>query len=341
MSKLLWISGASALLIVVVAMDFSEESVSQKEKEVASQPDAKPAEPAKPAKPSVTLDPELLRVEPGEYWIGVQCYGLQDELHEELGIPEDRGLVIATVFHGSPAHKAGIRRHDVVMKAGEKPLAHVKELVAVIEDSKGEELSLELLRGQQKKSVKLTPIKRPEEARPRKIVTSLPDDHLEDLDEWVDQIREGLDHGPIRLRFVQPGTIIPRGASARPPLPENLTVVITKTGAQPAKIVVKQDGQSWEATEDELDELPEKILPHVEQMLGRMPGPWIARMPVPGDLQRFDITSDWTHPAHLKEYMEEHFEKVHAKLGRLDRLFEKMQGGDSDGATGEKGPNRK
>ena len=60
----------------------------------------------------------------------------------------------------------------------------------------------------------------------------------------------------------------PRPA-VEPQLPDNTSVVITREGDKPAKIVVKQGEQKWEITEDEINKLPESLRPAVEQMLGR------------------------------------------------------------------------
>ncbi len=364
MSRIWWITSAGVLLLIIVgAAVFSQDAVSGAGKEAvpngAEQPAIDPAVPpaVDPAGwPDVADDTELQEVTLGEYWIGVQCYALQDAAHAELGLPKDRGLVIAAIVPDGPAHKAGIRPHDVLMKVGNKPLAEIQDLVDAVEEAGGKQLSIELLRKGEKKNVKLTAVKRPKEMRQPKAVFPQ-DPNWAKLSEWFEQLRPGVDHGPMRFRFIQPGTIIPPGASARHPLPENMTVIITKSGAEPARIVVKQGNQSWEVTEKELDKLPEKVRPYVERMLGRMPGAWIGKTAAPADLQQFDIAPDWAPrleglpvlgPDRLKEHiedqkkrMEKHFEDVHRKLDRLLKSMEQTGERDPGLAAPEKEPHTK
>jgi hypothetical protein len=48
-----------------------------------------------------------------------------------------------------------------------------------------------------------------------------------------------------------------------------VTIQITKKGDQPANIRVSKDDKNWEVTEGKLDDLPEDIREHVQQMLGQ------------------------------------------------------------------------
>ena len=75
----------------------------------------------------------------------------------------------------------------------------------------------------------------------------------------------------MQLRFFRPGMILPPGGPLGPKLPENTSVVVTREGDKPAKIVVKQGEKKWEITEDEINKLPEALRPAVEQMLGLGP----------------------------------------------------------------------
>ena len=46
-----------------------------------------------------------------------------------------------------------------------------------------------------------------------------------------------------------------------------MSISIHKSDDEPTKITVKRDGETWEVTEDNLDELPEDVRGHVKQML--------------------------------------------------------------------------
>ena len=55
--------------------------------------------------------------------------------------------------------------------------------------------------------------------------------------------------------------ILPPRTPLGPKLPENTSVVISRAGDKPAKIVVTQGGQKWEITEGEINKLPESLRP--------------------------------------------------------------------------------
>ena len=61
----------------------------------------------------------------GEYWLGVECLPVMPALRAQLNLPEKQGLLVAAVMPDSPAAKAGIKQHDVLLRVGEKPLAEV------------------------------------------------------------------------------------------------------------------------------------------------------------------------------------------------------------------------
>lgn len=209
-----------------------------------------------------------------DHWIGVECYPVRDAtLRAQLDLPEDQGLSVLQVVAEGPAAKAGIQPHDILLEADDKPLRGIQDLIDAVDAVKDKELTIELLRGGKSKQVKVKPAKRPE-APPPPLLPKRPGGPDLDLKKWLDELGRlrpwGPDKQPGRFRLWGPGTILPPDAKIHPPMPGNMSVNITKNGDEPAKIVVKQDGQKWEVTEDELDKLPSEVRPHVERMLGRM-----------------------------------------------------------------------
>jgi hypothetical protein len=87
------------------------------------------------------------------------------------------------------------------------------------------------------------------------------------LQGWLEHVlpNEG---GPIRFHVLGPGVILPSGTPLYPNLPDNMTVVITKHGQEPAQIAVHEGDKKWEVTEKELDKLPKDVRPYVDQMFG-------------------------------------------------------------------------
>lgn len=214
-----------------------------------------------PIGPVVVAIGEQHGVNPGPWWIGVQCRPADPALRAQLGLAENVGLIVDEVVPNSPADKAGLKRFDVLVKAEDKELRSVQDLIDVINRAEGKEIKLKYIRQAQEAELALTPEKRPQPSGP--IVTLPPIPQFE----WPEFEWFGGPGGPFRFRFFYPGRILPPRAGQLPPLPGNLAVTITKKGDEPAKISVKRDGESWEVTENELDKLPADIRPHVEQVL--------------------------------------------------------------------------
>src|SRR5512146_1880559 len=65
---------------------------------------------------------DMLIPHPSEYWIGVECYPASETLRSQLDLPEGQGIVVEQVLPESPGAKAGVKRHDILLTAGDKPL---------------------------------------------------------------------------------------------------------------------------------------------------------------------------------------------------------------------------
>jgi hypothetical protein len=87
-----------------------------------------------------------------------------------------------------------------------------------------------------------------------------------------------------------------------------MSVVISKEGDQPAKIVVKRGDDKWELTEKELNKLPADIRPHVERMLGRGP------LGILADAE--------TAPGTPESRLEKRFDEMNR---RIDKLLQSME----------------
>jgi membrane-associated protease RseP (regulator of RpoE activity) len=191
-----------------------------------------------------------------EYWLGVK-----------LRIDE-QGIIVQEVVPDSPAAKAGFAQNDLIVKVNDKKITDVSEVLQAVETAKDKEMKLEITRDGQPKTIAVTPAKRPEEAR---IPAPPAESDIEAFRKWIEQLPPGSgfgQQGPMQFRFFRPGVILPRGAPIHPPLPENMSISITKTGDKPADIVVKMGDEKWEVSEKELDKLPEKVRPFVDRMLG-------------------------------------------------------------------------
>jgi len=63
-------------------------------------------------------------------WLGVAIQDLDQELKEYYDV--DKGVLIAEVFEGDPAEKAGIRANDVILEINGKPLDSSRDLTRLI-----------------------------------------------------------------------------------------------------------------------------------------------------------------------------------------------------------------
>lgn len=209
-----------------------------------------------------------------DYWLGVECQPVAPVLRAQLKLAADEGLAVVAVADDSPAAKAGLREHDVLLKAGAKSLTAVPDLMAAVDATKEQKLSLELLRAGERKKIEVQPAKRPVKVLSDGAVDwGLPhnDADMNTIRQWMQQMAAGQagiepGRGPWQFHIMRPGAILPSGSAAAK-LPTDTSVTITRRGDDPAKIVVEKGTQRWETTAQELDKLPADIRAAVEPML--------------------------------------------------------------------------
>jgi membrane-associated protease RseP (regulator of RpoE activity) len=204
------------------------------------------------------------------YWIGLQLDPPNDTLRKQLGLAEGTGLVVTQLFPDTPAVKAGFAVHDVVVKVDDKPLSDVDSFNKIVQEAKDQtELSVSLIRGGKEQVIKVTPAKRPTNDRWE---VQLAPQNLR-TDAFLEWMPKGLDlEHPMRVEFFNPGLVVGKSYELRVgDLPKDLTISISKTGEEPAKITASRGDDKWSATEKELHTLPDDIRGHVERMLRPVP----------------------------------------------------------------------
>lgn len=281
--------------------------------------------------------PVTMAAQPGEYWIGVEAQGVPEALRAHTALPKDHGLLVEQVYPDGPAAKAKIARHDVLLKAGDKPLRTVADLVEAVQSAKGKKLVLEAVRAGKTIKLEVTPEKRPKDVAP------VPGAGwgwggpagMEEIKKWIESIKPWPGAPTLRFRLFHPGAVLPPGTILSAPLPGNMTVIITKQGDQPAKIHVERDGQKWDITEKELHQLPADLRPHVERMLGWGAAPWLYGgwvdfVPAPGGLGKAEPKAR-LEPRPLKR-LERPLQEAGAlpqrlekRLDELDQRLQKLQ----------------
>ncbi len=197
---------------------------------------------------------------PSSHWLGVTCLPASGALRSQLDLPEDRGLIVIAVAPESPAAAAGIEVHDVLIEAGATVLTNVGDLINAIEVAAEEEgtMAVALMRKGKNITVEVEPAERPEDLASR-------------LSGQAEELLGRLqgDAESFQFSLPRPGAIL-QEFRQRVDLPENVSITITRKGKQPAKIVVERDDDTWELTEENLEELPKEIRTFVEQSLGQL-----------------------------------------------------------------------
>ena len=96
-------------------------------------------------------------------WIGVGIQSLDKSLKEYYGV--DKGVLVAEVFPGEPADKAGILANDIILSVNGKPVDSSRELSQGVSGlSVGEKAVLKVRRDGDTKTIKVTVSRRDEAA---------------------------------------------------------------------------------------------------------------------------------------------------------------------------------
>jgi hypothetical protein len=255
------------------------------------------------------------------YWIGLICDPPDAALKAQLKL-KDSGLLVRDVVPDAPAAKAGVKVHDVLLAVGDQELTDVRSLVDAVEKSEGKEITLHLLRGGDKQSIKLTPAKREKPARP--------DDLPGDVRRWFELHRGGPDGW--RTDVLRPGVLGWSMKVAPHKLPKDMTVTITKEGEAPAKITVKQGDKTWETTEDKLKDLPEEVRKHVAPMVRPGTGFFTEKLPMPPAVEPFNLRVEPPRVGGDRR-LEKQVDDLKKQIDKLQKAVEELSKGKS-----EKGP---
>jgi membrane-associated protease RseP (regulator of RpoE activity) len=90
-------------------------------------------------------------------WMGVSLADITPKLVQQLGLTQDKGVVIVKVVTGSPAEQAGLQAKDILLKIGDTAIDTAKTAVSTISSYKvGDTVTLTILRGTQQQTVNVT-----------------------------------------------------------------------------------------------------------------------------------------------------------------------------------------
>lgn len=91
-----------------------------------------------------------------EYYIGVNIEPVDEALRSQLNLPAGRGVLIGDVLADSPALKAGVLKHDIVVELGGKPMDGIDALLAQVQAGKDKPTTLKVVRGGKTVSIPIT-----------------------------------------------------------------------------------------------------------------------------------------------------------------------------------------
>lgn len=90
-------------------------------------------------------------------YIGVTGQTVDSDLAKQLDLPVETGAIIVEVVNGSPADAAGIKKGDVVVKFDGQTVKTIDDLIAAIRARQvGDKVTLEYVRGSDRKQATLT-----------------------------------------------------------------------------------------------------------------------------------------------------------------------------------------
>ena len=92
-----------------------------------------------------------------QYRIGVALADVDESLRSQLGLPDERGLVVTDVHVESPAAEAGIEVHDILVEFGGKPLAVAEDLTSQIQEVGDRPATMVLVRRGEELRIRVTP----------------------------------------------------------------------------------------------------------------------------------------------------------------------------------------
>lgn len=90
-------------------------------------------------------------------WLGVSIQDIDQNLSKAMGLPDTKGVLISDVMDNSPAHKAGLKRGDVVLEMNDESLESAAELRNLVATAGADvRVELKIFRDGKKRTLSVT-----------------------------------------------------------------------------------------------------------------------------------------------------------------------------------------
>lgn len=271
--------------------------------------------------------PEADQTQEPVYWIGIRGQGVNDPvLRTQLQLAEDMGVVVEDVVPDSPAAKADLRRHDIILRADGDAVNTMAILQEHVMKGKGQPMELLLLRLGKETTIQVTPEPRPEKFNQLAEEAPQPGAGV-GLDQLMQQFQgQGMPGG---IRVFGPGMVLRGNRIDINKMPNGMTVAITRENDGPAKITVKQGDKEWTFNSDDaeaLTKLPAEVRAFVDNMLKGQEFDWQK------ELGNLDWQAELRHmlPERLGnlpglEELKAKEDKVQERMNELEKKLEELQ----------------
>lgn len=200
------------------------------------------------------------------YWIGLRGRNVEEPvLRTQFQLAADMGVVVEQIVPESPAAKAGLRQHDILLRANGEALQSMEQLAEAVRTSEGQPLKLQLIRLSKEETIVVVPEERS--------VDLLTQDSNQGFGfggngDLFGDLMQGRNNA-FRI-FPGAGFNFDGQWQTKNNLPGGYSVSITRSNNQPAKIVVKKGDATWTIegdSEEGLQELPEEVRDRVQALM--------------------------------------------------------------------------
>ncbi len=215
--------------------------------------------------------PEEETVETPAYWIGIRGRVVQSPvLRTQLQLAVDMGVVVEEVIENSPAQKAGLRRHDIILRSNGAAVNGMDVLQGQVRAHGDKPMELKLIRLGKEETIVVVPEEQPEEfavtsTNPRPDVWGqLQGGQADRLRQLIEQFQQG--------GAIDRGALLGGNQFHRDALPAGVSGSISWENGKPSKLTIKRGGETWVVEGDNpesLAQLPEDLRLFAERLFQR------------------------------------------------------------------------